>query len=90
MSCIVTLYCLSTSCISLYSEETESLWLTRMGKRECNTCVHKLTFSSFDCFRGDASQGMSINDALKEVLRSSRVVDGIARGLHEAVKTLDK
>ncbi|XP_064383487.1 small ribosomal subunit protein eS12-like [Halichondria panicea] len=38
----------------------------------------------------EAGQGMTINDALKDVLRSSRVLDGLARGLHEAVKTLDK
>nr|AAX48888.1 S12 [Suberites domuncula] len=39
---------------------------------------------------GDASQGMSITDALKEVLRDCQACDGLARGLREAVKCLDK
>ena len=33
---------------------------------------------------------MSLNDALKEVLRSSKVADGLVCGLREAVKALDK
>ena len=40
--------------------------------------------------RGDIQQGMSIKDALKEVLSNALCHDGIARGLHEAVKALDK
>ena len=33
---------------------------------------------------------MKIKDALKEVLRNALINDGLARGLREAVKTLDK
>ena len=41
--------------------------------------------------RGDIPQGgMKIKDALKEVLRNALINDGLARGLREAVKTLDK
>ena len=40
---------------------------------------------------GDIPQGgMKIKDALKEVLRNALINDGLARGLREAVKTLDK
>lgn len=38
----------------------------------------------------DSAVGMSIKDALKEVLKESLKVDGLARGLREAVKALDK
>lgn len=42
-------------------------------------------------YRGDIPQGgMKIKDALKEVLRNALINDGLARGLREAVKTLDK
>ncbi len=34
--------------------------------------------------------GMSIKDALKEVLRNALIHDGLARGLRETVKALDK
>ncbi len=79
------------------ARKPESLWLTRMGK-----ATFVLSFLYIRTYRGDvavpqpqapqaeAAQGMTINEALKEVLRSSRVVDGLARGLREAVKTLDK
>ena len=41
--------------------------------------------------RGDVPQGgMTIKDALKEVLRDALTCDGLARGLREAVKALDK
>ena len=33
---------------------------------------------------------MNIKDALKEVLRNALIHDGLARGLREAVKALDK
>ena len=38
----------------------------------------------------DSAVGMSIKDALKEVLKESLKHDGLARGLREAVKALDK
>lgn len=44
----------------------------------------------FLCYRGDVPQGMNIKDALKEVLRNALIHDGLARGLREAVKALDK
>ena len=34
--------------------------------------------------------GMTIKDAMKEVLKESLRHDGLARGLREAVKALDK
>ena len=34
--------------------------------------------------------GMNIKDALKEVLRNALINDGLARGLRESVKALDK
>lgn len=34
--------------------------------------------------------GMSIKDAMKEVLRNALIHDGLARGLRETVKALDK
>ncbi len=47
--------------------------------------------------RDDVSQGavtavtgMTIKDAMKEVLKESLRHDGLARGLREAVKALDK
>lgn len=39
---------------------------------------------------GDAGQGMGIKDALKDVLSNALCHDGVARGLREAVKALDK
>lgn len=39
---------------------------------------------------GDVSQGMNLKDALKEVLRNALIHDGLARGIREAVKALDK
>ena len=42
------------------------------------------------CYRGDVPQGMNIKDALKEVLRNALIHNGLARGLREAVKALDK
>ena len=41
-------------------------------------------------FRGDVSQSMNIKDALKEVLRNALINEGLARGLREGVKALDK
>lgn len=35
-------------------------------------------------------QGMTVKDAIKEVLKESLKHDGLARGLREAVKALDK
>ena len=50
-----------------------------------------LTSFYFPTCRGDIPQGgMKIKDALKEVLRNALINDGLARGLREAVKTLDK
>ena len=40
--------------------------------------------------RGDIPQGMSIKDALKDVLSNAIYHDGLARGLRESVKALDK
>eukprot|EP00731_Ephydatia_muelleri_P031645 Em0023g152a len=37
-----------------------------------------------------ANQGMSIKDALKEVLKNALIHDGLAKGLREGVKALDK
>lgn len=39
---------------------------------------------------GNASGQMSVLDALKGVLRISLIHDGLARGLREAAKTLDR
>eukprot|EP00039_Didymoeca_costata_P017850 m.331143 g.331143 ORF g.331143 m.331143 type:complete len:146 (+) comp16655_c0_seq1:103-540(+) len=37
-----------------------------------------------------AAPEMSVMDALKEVIKNSLIHDGLARGLHEAAKALDK
>lgn len=52
-----------------------------------NSCLSPPPLTSY---RGDASQGMNIKDALKEVLRNALINDGLARGLREGVKALDK
>lgn len=40
---------------------------------------------------GDAARGnMTVEDALQEVLKRALVHDGLARGLREAVKALDR
>lgn len=49
-----------------------------------------MLISFFISYRGDIQQGMNIKDALKEVLRNALIHDGLARGLREAVKALDK
>ena len=44
-----------------------------------------------EIFRDDGSQGaMNIKEAMKEVLKESLKHDGLARGIREAVKALDK
>ena len=89
---------LSLFYVHIYSEETGQLWLTRKGK--CLTkppnwnAVQKSILCVFffpsTIYRGDVPQGMNIKDALKEVLRNALIHDGLARGLREAVKALDK
>ena len=44
----------------------------------------------FYLLRDDPSQGMKLKEAMKEVLKESLKHDGLARGLREAVKALDK
>ena len=43
-----------------------------------------------DIQQGVTQQGMTIKEALKEVLSNALCHDGVARGLREAVKALDK
>ena len=36
------------------------------------------------------SESLELNEALKRVLKSAMIVDGVARGLNEAARTLDR
>lgn len=59
-------------------------------ENRCTHTVFRLPVFMLLHYRGDVSQGMNIKDALKEVLRNALIHDGLARGLREAVKALDK
>ena len=78
---------LSTVCYSLHCSPIPFplLSLTTFPTIHLSPPTH-----NFSPPRGDIQQGMNIKDALKEVLSNALCHDGVARGLREAVKALDK